>query len=50
VLALVRHAASEQDAAIFLTAAFAGPRRGEIVALRWRDVDIVNAAIASPDA
>ncbi len=34
--ALVRAAESEQDAAIFLTAAFTCLRRGELVALRWR--------------
>jgi integrase len=33
VWALVRAAASEQDAVVFLTAAFTGLRRGELLAL-----------------
>ncbi|HEY3728615.1 MAG TPA: tyrosine-type recombinase/integrase [Solirubrobacteraceae bacterium] len=45
VLALVRAASSEQDAGIYLVAAFTGLRRGELLALRWRDVDFGGSVI-----
>jgi integrase len=45
VWALVRAACCEQDAAIYLTAAFTGMRMGELRAVRWRDVDFARSIV-----
>jgi len=43
--AVARAARDEQDAAIFLTAAYTGLRMGELRALRWADVDFTGERI-----
>jgi integrase len=45
VWGLVRAAESDQDGALFLTAAFTGLRLGELVALRWRDIDFTGSVV-----
>jgi len=41
----LRATEDEQDAAIYLTAALSGLRRGELLALRWSDVDFEQSSI-----
>ncbi|MGH2866140.1 MAG: tyrosine-type recombinase/integrase [Solirubrobacteraceae bacterium] len=50
VEALVRHAASDTDALIYRVAAFAGLRRGEIVSLRWRHIDLARGTVHVVDS
>jgi integrase len=45
VLALVDAAADEQDGVLYLAAAFTGLRMGELLGLRWEDVDFTQATI-----
>lgn len=45
VWSLARAAKTDLDRALFLTAAFAGLRRGECIALRWRDIDFVRSSL-----
>lgn len=45
VWSLARAAGDLQDQSIYLTAAFAGLRRGECIALRWRDIDFVRESL-----
>lgn len=40
-----RARADEQDAALFIVAAFTGLRLGELLALRWRHVDFIDAKL-----
>lgn len=42
---LAAHAADAQDAAIYRVAAFTGLRQGELLALRWSDVDFVDGLL-----
>ena len=43
--ALARAAEGEQDAALYLTAAYTGLRLGELLALRWRSVDFAGQRV-----
>jgi integrase len=45
VILLAQHAADAQDGAIFTVAAFTGLRLGELLALRWSDVDFAKRLV-----
>jgi integrase len=42
---IARHAEDQQDAEMVRVAAYAGLRQGELLALRWRDVDFAGSAL-----
>jgi integrase len=43
--ALARQAHDDQHAALYLTAAMTGLRQGELLALRWRDIDFAGQRV-----
>jgi integrase len=45
VLAVARGAENDQDAVLFIVAGFGGLRQGELLALRWSDVDFALSSI-----